>query len=168
MDDALDVEADSYGEKSDPDKFLEKRRAEFERDLEADRDNRREAYDDLRFVADPATQWDSRDRQTRESEGRPCPSLNRLVPFLKQVTATIRTNKPEINLKPVETEDRTQAECFEGIINHIERNSNAARQYAAWADDGVACGIGHLRGSIVESEINPEFWTQSLSGSKTH
>ena len=162
MDDALDVEADSYGEKSDPDKFLEKRRAEFERDLEADRDNRREAYDDLRFVADPATQWDSRDRQTRESDHRPCPSLNRLVPFLKQVTATIRTNKPEINLKPVETEDRTQAECFEGIINHIERNSNAARQYAAWADDGVSCGVGHLRGSIVESEINPEFLDAEL------
>jgi len=116
----------------------------------------------LRFVVDPATQWDSRDRQNREAENRPCPSLNRLVPFLKQVTSTIRTNKPEINLKPVETDDRNIAECFEGVINHIERNSNAARQYAAWADDGVACGIGHLRGSIVESEINPDFLDAEL------
>ncbi len=164
MDDVVDLPDDEQGEteQSAADTFLDKRRAEFERDLEADRDNRREAYDDIRFVADPATQWDSRDRQARESEGRPCPALNRLVPFLKQVTSSIRTNKPEINLKPVESDDRNQAECFEGVINHIERNSNAARQYAAWAEDGVACGIGHLRGSIVESEINPDWLDAEL------
>lgn len=159
MDDTLEPVEDAPidGETSEADAFLEKARAEFERDLQADRDNRREAYDDMRFIADPATQWDSRDRQDRESSGRPCPSLNRLSPFLKQVTATIRANKPEIHLSPVETEDRDTAEVYEGIINHIERNSNASRQYVSWADDGVACGIGHLRGSIVQSLINPDW-----------
>lgn len=150
-------EEDEGSEEEAINQFLSDRRKEFERDKEADSDNRREAYDDMRFVADPVTQWDARDRQEREAEGRPCPSLSRLGPILKQVTNTIRRNKPEINLSPVERDDRADADVFEGIINHIERTSNASREYANWADDGVTCGIGHLRGALEVSSINPDW-----------
>ena len=162
MDDYVDdpdleeVEADEESEESKIEAFLGKRRAEFERDREADQENRREAYDDIKFVTDPVTQWDSRDREARESSGRPCPSLNRLQPFMKQITNNIRRNKPEIEIKPVEENDQDKALIFAGIKDHIERQSDASRQYAFWAEDGIKCGIGHLRGVFEPDDYDPE------------
>lgn len=136
------------------DKFLAEARQTFEKDKDADQDNRREAYDDIRFVADPVTQWDVRDRKAREESGRPCPSLNRLNPFLKQISNNIRRNKPEIKYSPVESSDEEQTLLFSSIKDHIERNSEASRQYALWAHDGITCGIGHLRGVIEPAEYD--------------
>lgn len=133
--------------------FLSARKKEFERDREADHDNRKEAYDDIQFIALPETQWLDKDREDREKKGRPCPSLNRLQPFLKGVANGVRRMKPEINLSPVEGDDKEESDLFEGIINQIERNSSAAKQYSAWCYDGVNCGIGHVRGIVEPSPI---------------
>ena len=153
MDEPLEVAEDSTeGSESKLQEWLSARAIEFERDRDADRENREEAYDDIRFIADPASQWDERDRQAREKAGRPCPALNRLSPFVKQVSNTIRRNKPEINLSPVESNDRNAVEVFGALIDHIERNSDAKIAYSAWANDGVECGIGHVRAQIEQSE----------------
>lgn len=153
---AVDYEsdADEASDDSRIEEFLAKRRAEFEKDREADSENRRMAYEDIQFVQEPETQWDETDRKARQ--GRPCPSLNRLQPFLKQVSNTVRRNKPEINLTPVETNDKSAALLFSGIKDHIERNSDASRQYAWWAYDGILSGIGHLRGVIEPSSYDPD------------
>lgn len=152
---ALDEDEMQESEEQQIEAFLAKRRAEFERDRDADQENRREGYDDIKFVTDPVTQWDSRDREAREKAGRPCPSLNRLQPFMKQITNNIRRNKPEIEIKPVEENDQNKALIFAGIKDHIERQSNASRQYAFWAEDGIKCGIGHLRGAFQPDEYEP-------------
>lgn len=136
--------------------LLAKARDDFERDREADSFNRTEAYNDISFVAEPYTQWFEEDRRVREEQRRPCPALNRLAPFLKQVTNDIRMNKPEINLSPVESEDRNESDLYEAIINHIERNSMASRGYARWAEDGVWCGIGHLEGTFQPARGYPD------------
>lgn len=156
-------EADEDSPENDAiDKFLAEARQLFEKDKDADQDNRREAYDDIRFVADPVTQWDVRDRQNREKAGRPCPSLNRLQPFLKQISNNIRRNKPEIKFSPVESSDEAQTLLTSGIKDHIERNSDASRQYALWAHDGVTCGIGHLRGVIEPAEYDQRLYEVRL------
>lgn len=148
VDDIQDDEDQEVTEDEALEKLLEAAREDFERDKQADEFNRLEAYDDIRFVAEPKSQWFEEDRTAREKDRRPCPALNRLGPFLKQVTNDIRMNKPEINLAPVETNDRAEADRIEAIVNHIERNSMAARGYAKWAEDGVWCGIGHMEGTF--------------------
>ena len=166
MDESLDIidgdlSPDDEAENEDTEaqaieKVLDEARDDFEQDRKADDHNRLEAYDDRRFVSDPRSQWFDEDRSQREAQGRPCPALNRLQPFLKQVTNDIRLNKPEINLAPVETNDRADAERIEAIIQHIERNSMASRVYAKWAEDGVWCGIGHIEGTFQEARGYPD------------
>lgn len=158
MDEPLNDAYETEDENPDAEiaEFLSKARQEFAMDRDADRDNRLEAYDDLRFIADPYSQWLEDDRQTREETGRPCPVLNRLQPFLKQITNDIRLNKPMIEVKPVETDDRTKADLREGVIRHVENASQAKYVYAKWAEDGVECGIGHVRGAIVPERGRPD------------
>lgn len=136
--------------------FLAKALKEFEADQEHDKDNRQEAFDDLSFVHDPRTQWLEADRRIREAAGRPCPVLARLQPFIKQVTNDLRMNKPAIEVKPVETDDRSDADRIESVIRYVERLSQAKSMYAAWAEDAVECGIGHVRGAIRPARSNPK------------
>ena len=52
---------------------------------EAEDPQRRKSLDDLRFC-DPTNQWESADRVKREQEGKPCLSIDRTTPFVKQIT----------------------------------------------------------------------------------
>jgi len=128
------LEEDGGDDKADQEtlirEFLDKALKEFTADQEHDKDNRKEAFDDLSFLHDPKTQWMEADRKTREAAGRPCPVLARLQPFVKQVTNDLRMNKPAIEVKPVETDDRSDADRIEGVVRYIERLSQAKAIYA--------------------------------------
>lgn len=136
--------------------FLAKALKEFEADQDHDKENREEAFGDLAFLHDPKTQWLEADRKTREEAGRPCPVLARLQPFVKQVTNDLRMNKPAIEVKPVETDDRSDADRIESVIRYVERLSQAKNIYASWAEDQVECGIGNVRGAIRPARTNPK------------
>src|SRR5262245_30862475 len=61
--------------------------------------NRGEELDDLNFLA--GEQWDPEMRRTRELDGRPCLTINKLPTFLHQVTNDQRQNVPGIKVSPV-------------------------------------------------------------------
>lgn len=143
-DDAEDAQAKAI------DAFLMQCAQEFERDKTADQDNRRLAYEDLEFVA--GKQWSVEDEEARRKAKRPCITQDHLSQIIKQVTNDIRLNKPGINLKPSETDDRSQADVTEGLVRHIEYKSGAARVYANWAEASIECGVGHARINIEEDE----------------
>ncbi|MEL6259368.1 MAG: hypothetical protein AAFQ67_09980, partial [Pseudomonadota bacterium] len=63
LDDVLDETIeDDASEDERIQTFLTEVATEFERDVTADEENRLEAYDDIRFVADPRSQWYEEDR----------------------------------------------------------------------------------------------------------
>jgi len=64
----------------------------------AERDNRRDALDDLKFSA--GDQWPASVQAERLTDGRPMLTINHLPKFIHHVTGDIRQNKPAIRVRP--------------------------------------------------------------------
>lgn len=117
----------------------------FKRVSEYEADNRAQALDDLRF-ARLGEQWPIEIRRTREQEGRPCLTINRMPSFIRQVVNDSRQNKPAIKCHPVDSNaDPKVADLLNGVIRNIEVSSNADIAYDTAIDFAVTCGIGYFR-----------------------
>ena len=91
---------------------------------EADSNNRQEGLQDLKFAA--GDQWPVEIQNSRNIESRPCLTINKLDPYIRQVTNQQRQQRPRIKVHPVNNEgDLKIAQVIEGITRHIEVNSNA-------------------------------------------
>ena len=108
---------------------------------EFDRDNRREAMEDLRFVA--GFHWT--DAARAERGRRPMITINRSGQFLRQVSNPIRQNMPTIKVEPDGDDDSDMAEIANGLFRQIQYNSSASHVYAGAVEHMVACGIGWFR-----------------------
>lgn len=121
------------------------------------RDNRREALEDLRFVA--GFQWSDAARAARQ--GRPMMTINRSVQFVRQVANPIRQNMPVIKVTPVDDKsDPVLADIYNGILRQIQYQSSATHVYASTVEHSVACGIGWFR--IATDYASDEGWDQEL------
>lgn len=121
----------------------------IELDAQADWANRLEALDDLRFVAneDGCGQWDETVYRDRKEQGLSTITVNLMPQFVRQVTNDARNNRPAIKVRPVDDDaDPETAEVLEGIVRHIEDQSEAAsKAYIPAIDNAAKCGIGHWR-----------------------
>lgn len=125
-----------------------------EQAAQSDWQNRLDALDDLRFRANEngIGQWDPVVFAERTEQGRPIITVNLIPQFVRQVTNEARNNRPAIKVRPVDDEaDPETAEVLEGIIRHIEDQSEAtSKAYIPAVDNSATCGIGHFR-------ITPEY-----------
>lgn len=129
---------------SSDDDYLELARQRFQRCVESENEYRNIALDDLNFYN--SDQWPDYVKAQREADHRPCLTINRIPQFVHQVSNSIRQQKPSPKVAPVDdTGDPQTAEVFQGIIRHIEQQSNAAavRSYASWY--AIVCGRGYYR-----------------------
>lgn len=116
----------------------------YDDSLEFDRENREEALDDLEFLT--GRQWPEDVESARQSAGRPVLKINRMPQFLRQVTGDIRKINPAVRVLPASGEaDRDVADIYEGLIRHIEHQSDASSLYEETAESAAACGIGWYR-----------------------
>lgn len=100
---------------------------------------------DLEFVTGEG-QWPEEDRRQREAEGKPCLVFNAMPQLLRQVTGQIRTINPAIKVAPADSAaSKDVAEVVEGLVRHIEYESNATSIYEAAAESAAACSIGNWR-----------------------
>lgn len=105
---------------------------------------RSEQQDDLDFFA--SDQWPQSIRQQRERDGRPCLTVNRLPGFVRQLTNEMRDARPGIEVVPVDSgADPALAEVYQGLIQHIEANSDADVAYSRASDAQVRIGRGYFR-----------------------
>jgi hypothetical protein len=112
---------------------------------ERERENRKAAEDDIRF-ARLEEQWDATVRADREREGRPCLTINKLAPVIRQVVNDSRQNKPAIKVLPQDSKaDPETAEIYTGLIRNIETSSDADIAYDTAVDSAVTCGMGYFR-----------------------
>lgn len=121
-----------------------------------ERDNRREAMEDLRFTA--GHQWSDADKAERN--GRPMITINRSGQFLRQVSNPIRQNMPTLKVEPDGDADLELAEVANGLFRRIQYNSSASHVYATAAEHMVACGIGWWR--IVTDYMDDESFDQEI------
>ncbi len=113
----------------------------FDAAMEADRSNRLDGLDDMRFAA--GEQWPTEVKESRR--GRPCLTINRMPSFIRQVSNEVRLKPPAIKVLPAEDGDVQTAEVIEGLIRQIEASSKAKRIYSQALEDACRGGMGFFR-----------------------
>lgn len=111
---------------------------------EAEAESRKEALDDLKFLT--GEQWTFDIKNSRELDSRPCLTMNHLPQFVRQVTNEQRQQRPAIQVNPVgDGADTDTAEILQGMIRHIEVNSDAEIAYDTAFEHCVIGGFGYWR-----------------------
>lgn len=120
----------------------------FERCDEHESDNRQAYRDDTLFVR-ARDQWPEAIRKQRELDGRPCLTIDKLGPVVRQVVNDARQNKPSIKVHPVDSNgDPETAEIINGLIRNIEYTSNADVAYDTAVECATGGGFGYIRVGI--------------------
>lgn len=137
-------------DKSDKD-IIKEARERFKLAIDAEADNRALRLEDRKFYAgdsDNCYQWPddiAKSRRSKESP-RPMLTINKLPAHVKQVTNDIRQNRPQIKVRAVDDgADKRTADVFNGLIRHIEANSNADYAYDTAAEGAAVDGLGYWR-----------------------
>lgn len=146
-------------ESSEKDDFLKIARKRFSLAEDAESEIRKLALEDLRFRA--GEQWPDDVRQSRDLDRRPCLTINRIPQFIRQITNDQRQNRPSIKVSPVDNNaDVETAKVFQGIIRHIEYNSNADVAIDTAFEGAAIKGIGYFR--VVTDYVTPESFEQEI------
>jgi hypothetical protein len=126
---------------------------------EADSTNRSSALEDLKFAA--GDQWPTEIQNSRNLEARPCLTINKIDPYIRQVTNQQRQARPRIKVHGMNTQsDEKLAEILTGVIRHIEVNSDADQAYDTAFDYSVRMGWGYFR--IVTDYIREDSFDQEI------
>lgn len=113
--------------------------------IERDGENRERYADDVRF-ARLSEQWPEKVRKQRETDGRPCLTINKLPAFIRQVVNDARQNTPQIKFHAVgEGSDQWTAKVLDGLVRNIEVQSNADVAYDTAIENAVTGNVGYWR-----------------------
>lgn len=144
MSDETEVTADTKG-KSDAD-LLELARSQYKAADEACDQNYQDALADLNFLVGGTNQWDPLVVAARTMQKRPMITVNVLPTYLHQVTNDQRMNTPSIKVHPVDDDaDVETAKVFQGLIRHIEYDSNADVAQDTAVNSAAGIGFGWWR-----------------------
>ena len=129
---------------SSPTKDLLKRiRERYKVMVEADRDNRKLALEDMRFVNEPGAQWDA--VMKKERGERPCYEFNKLRVTVKRIVNDMRSSRPAGKVRGVEDGDTKTAEIYEGLIRNIWNVCDGDTVVDGAAEYQVSAGMGAWR-----------------------
>lgn len=153
-------EAETAYEGESEEDILAEARRRFDLCAEAESELRLKLLEDLEFYSGEG-QWEDNIKAARLQDKRPCLTINRLPQSVHQVTNQIRKDKPAAKISPVDDQgDIKTAEILQGLIRHIEQQSNApaVRSYASFYS--VVCGRGYYR--IVTEYSDPMSFDQEI------
>ena len=132
--------------------FMVTARSRFNQAIEANGENRVSEVEDLKFAAgssDNGFQWPEKIRNMRENDpngARPVLTINKLPQHIKLVTNEQRQNRPSVKVIPVDDKgDPEVAKILDGIVRHIEVNSDADVAYDTACENQVTIGEGYFR-----------------------
>lgn len=139
--------------------ILEIAKTRFKIAEEAEIEMRKEALEDLKFRA--GEQWPDEVKHQRNIDRRPCLTVNRIPQFIRQVTNDQRQNRPAIKVSPVDDQaDVETAKVYQGIIRHIEYNSNADIAYDTAFESAATHGFGYFR--VITDYCNEDSFEQDI------
>jgi len=126
---------------------------------EADSTNRSEAFEDLKFAA--GDQWPVEIQNSRTLEARPCLTINKIDPYIRQVTNQQRQQRPRMKAHGMNTQtDEKMAQTITGIFRHIEVNSDADQAYDNAFNFAVRMGWGYWR--VVTDYVRDDSFDQEI------
>jgi hypothetical protein len=119
--------------------------------MDADRENRRLAIDDMKFLRVPGHQWDDLTKKER-GQDRPMYEFNKLNVSAKSVINQMRENRPMGKVRAAEDGDVKTADIMEGAIRNIVANADfdTVTDYAA--EYQVGGGMGAWRVTVEYAE----------------
>ena len=115
--------------------------------MDADRENRRLALDDLKFLHIPGEQWDAIVKRERGAE-RPFYEFNKLRVTVKRIINDMRANRPQGKVRATEDGDKATANVFEGLIRNIWANADGDTVIDYAAEYQVGAGMGAWRVTV--------------------
>jgi len=153
--------ADDKQPKTKDEAILEEARDRRRMCESAEGDNHRNARDDLLFLTGGDNQWDAEAAIIRRRDKRMMLTVNNLPTFLNQVTNQQRMNKPAIKVHPVDDNaDEETAEVLQGLIRHIEYDSNADVATYRGVNSAASIGFGYFR--LVTEFESPNTFDQKI------
>lgn len=129
---------------SDDEKILETAHARFKVAEEYWGPIYLKAKEDIEFAQ--GDQWPAEVKAERERDGRPCLVVNKIAQHVNQITNDQRQTRPAIKVSPVDDgADIETAKIRQGLIRHIEYDSNADTAYATGFEFAATGGVGSWR-----------------------
>lgn len=139
----MDDDEEESGPMTD-EEILEEARENYELCCASDSEWRDDAISDLNFIKGGDNQWDALSLASRKASGRPVITINQLPVFIHQVTNDQRMNTPSISVHSVGYDvDEEAAKVRQGIIRHIEYDSNADVAYDRAVNSAATIGAGY-------------------------
>lgn len=139
--------------------ILEEAREQFKVASEYWQEDREAALDDLKFRA--GKQWPDAIQTQRERDKRPCLTVDKLSQYVRQIVNDGRQNRPSIKVRPVDSgADVPTAEVMQGLIKHIEDQSNADAAYDTALDSAATCGFGYFR--VLTDYVHDDTFDQEI------
>ena len=90
-------------------------------------------------------QWDIQDEAARDAAGRPSLVVDRILSMVVQVTNDIRQNRPALLVSPLGGgASKETAEVLQGLLRHIEYDSDADAAYDMAVWNAATGGLGWL------------------------
>jgi len=106
-------------------------------------------------------QWDLNIRQARELINKPTMEFNKLTAIVRGILGEYRENSPTLTVRGVGTKVKQQTvDIYEGLIRHIEYESDADIAYQIAGRHGLECGWGAAR--VVSEYESPTSFNQVL------
>jgi hypothetical protein len=164
-----DANTQSDGKGASKGDFMATARKRIKIAIEATQENRNFELDDIKFAAgspDNGWQWPPQILQARQNKlnaggPRPCLTINKLPQHIRLVTNEQRQNRPAIKVLPVDDKgDVEVAEILNGMIRHIEANSDADVAYDTAGENQVTCGEGYWR--VLTDYCDPKSFDQDI------
>lgn len=129
--------------------LLVEARARFKRCEDWEGDFRKLFTEDLKFVnadSDNGYQWPEAMRLQRTEDAKPWLTINKTRQHALMVINEAKENKPSVKVKAVGGDaSYDSAQVYEGVIRHIEYQSNAGDVYDTALEFQVKAGIGYWR-----------------------
>lgn len=123
--------------------------------MEADKTNRQQAIEDMKFLRVPGHQWDDATKQERGAD-RPMYEFNKLKPTAKRIINEMRANRPMGKVRAAEDGDVGTADVLEGLIRNIVANSDfdTVTDYAAEYQVGGGMGAWRITLEYAPNSFN--------------
>lgn len=151
--------ADPAARQTDED-ILQEARTRLALSADAESTNRTEALTDLRFGN--GEQWPVDIQRDRDTDGRPCLTINITDAMARRVCNALRENRPRIKTHPVGSgTDINVAKVADGVIRHIETASGADYAYDTGVESAVRGGWGYWR--VGSKYVADESFDQDLT-----
>jgi len=131
-------------EKLETQKFLRTALTRFKIASEHESKTRKESLDDWKFSM--GEQWTADIQSQRVADGRPCLVMDHLKQSVKQVGNEMRQQRPAVQINPAgDGATREVADVLQGMVRHVELQSEAEVAYDFAGEHMLRGGLGWLR-----------------------